>query len=62
MHFFFPTQENTHIQGEVYLDFMKSQYSNENIKLVQLNVNNIIEMYCSNKKYNIKKFIEMVKG
>lgn len=60
--FLFPTQENTHIQGEVYLDFMKSQYSNENIKLVQLNVNNIIEMYCSNKKYNIKKFIEMVKG
>ncbi|MEX0052483.1 LlaJI family restriction endonuclease [Clostridium butyricum] len=57
--FLFPTQNNTYVQGEVNLDFMR-MYSNIDIKLIQLNVNEVIRMYCNNKKYKLEEFILMV--
>lgn len=57
--FVFPTQNDTYVQGEVSLDFMRV-YSNTDIKLIQLNVNKVINMYCSNKKYSFEEFMAMV--
>lgn len=57
--FLFPTQNDTYVQGEVALDFMRV-YSNINIKLIQINVNEVVNMYCSNKKYSFEEFILMV--
>ncbi|WP_346962241.1 LlaJI family restriction endonuclease [Clostridium sp.] len=57
--FLFPTQNDTYVQGEVALDFMRV-YSNIDIKLIQINVNEVVNMYCSNKKYSFEEFILMV--
>ena len=61
--FLFPTSDKDNLMGYVYLDFMQpySEYdedikldndNKEKIKLVKLNVGNLIELYC--KKEDIK--------
>lgn len=57
--FLFPTEGETYIQGKVSLDFM-SKFSNIDINLIQVNVDNIIELYCNNKKYELNKFVSMI--
>lgn len=57
--FLFPYELKTYVQGKVVLDFMK-QFSDINITLIKLNVNEVINMYCSHKKYNLLDFISMV--
>ncbi|HHD2772816.1 TPA: LlaJI family restriction endonuclease [Clostridium perfringens] len=57
--FLFPYELKTYVQGKVVLDFMK-QFSDINITLIKLNVNEVINMYCSHKKYNMLDFISMV--
>lgn len=58
--FLFPSMEKTYYQGEIKLSYL-SNIEENNIKLVQLNVLNIIEMYCNFKKYNLDNFIDMFK-
>lgn len=57
--FLFPCELKTYVQGEVVLDFMK-QFSDININLIKLNVDEIINMYCCYKKYNLQYFISMI--
>lgn len=57
--FLLPSELKTYVQGEVVLDFMK-QFSDININLIKLNVDEIINMYCGYKKYNLQYFISMV--
>ena len=54
-----PSELKTYVQGEVVLDFMK-QFSDININLIKLNVDEIINMYCGYKKYNLQYFISMI--
>ncbi|MGN9135221.1 LlaJI family restriction endonuclease [Clostridium sp. HCP1S3_B4] len=57
--FLLPSELKTYVQGEVVLDFMK-QFSDININLIKLNVDEIINMYCGYKKYNLQYFISMI--
>lgn len=57
--FLFPCELKTNVQGEVVLDFMK-QFSDININLIKLNVDEVINMYCCYKKYNLQYFISMI--
>ena len=57
--FLFPSELKTYIQGKVVLDFMK-QFSPININLIQLNASEVINMYCSYKKYNLQYFISKI--
>ncbi|ACO30964.1 llaJI restriction endonuclease family protein [Bacillus cereus 03BB102] len=59
--FLVPTQTKTYVQGEVFLDFMR-MYSNTDIKLMKLNVNEVIDMYSNNKKYNFDDFITLLEN
>lgn len=59
--FLVPTHKKTCVPGEVFLDFMR-MYSNTDIKLMKLNVNEVINMYCNNKKYNFSDFIVMLES
>lgn len=55
--FLFPSELESYIQGQVSIGFM-NKFSQQPINLVQLNVNEVINMYCNNKKYNLDRFIE----
>ncbi|MDY2631705.1 MAG: LlaJI family restriction endonuclease [Clostridium sp.] len=57
--FLFPIMDKTNVQGVVKLDFM-DEHCQSGIKLVMLNAEEVIEMYCNNKRYDIIKFIELV--
>lgn len=57
--FLLPSELKTYVQGEVVLDFMK-QFSDIDINLIKLNVDEIINMYCGYKKYNLQYFISMI--
>lgn len=57
--FLFPCELKTNVQGEVVLDFMK-QFSDININLIKLNMDEVINMYCCYKKYNLQYFISMI--
>lgn len=57
--FVFPCEVKTYVQGEVVLDFMK-QFSDVNINLIKFNVDEVINMYCDHKKYNLQYFISRV--
>lgn len=57
--FLFPNYSRTYLQGEVSLDFMKN-YNVKNIKLIQLEVSEIIELYCSYSKYDIQKILSIL--
>lgn len=57
--FLLPSELETYVEGEVVLDFMK-QFSDININLIKLNVDEIINMYCGCKKYNLQHFISMI--
>ncbi|UZP04709.1 LlaJI family restriction endonuclease [Clostridium botulinum] len=57
--FVFPCELKTYVQGEVVLDFMK-QFSDVNINLIKLNVDEVINMYCGYKKYNLQYLISMI--
>ena len=51
--FLFPTMEPSNVQGYVKLDFM-DEYCSDGIKLVMLNVEEIIDKYCNNVTYEMK--------
>ena len=59
--FLLPNYSKTYLQGNVNLDFMKP-YCDDGIKLVQLDVNEVIDLYCKSKRYNVEEFIEMIQG
>lgn len=51
--FLFPTMEPSNVQGYVKLDFM-DEYCSDGIKLIMLNVEEIIDKYCNNVTYEMK--------
>ena len=51
--FLFPTMEPSNVQGYVKLDFM-DEYCSDGIKLVMLNVEEIIDKYCNNVTYQME--------
>ena len=55
--FLFPSELDSYIQGKVSVGFME-KFFQKSVNLVQLNVNEVINMYCNNKKCNLNKFIE----
>lgn len=57
--FLFPSEAKTCVQGQVVLEFMK-QFSDIDINLIKLNVDEVINMYCNYKKYNLLDFISMI--
>ncbi|WP_300347703.1 LlaJI family restriction endonuclease [Clostridium sp.] len=59
--FLFPSELESYIQGEVKIGFMH-EFSNNQINLVQLNVNEVIDMYCNNKRYDLNKFIDEIRA
>lgn len=57
--FLFPSYDETYIQGNVELDFMK-HFSDIDINLIQLNVEQAIELYCSNKMIDFENIISKI--
>lgn len=57
--FIFPTLDTTNIQGIVKLDFME-EHCSLGIKLVMLNIEEIIDMYCNNTTYNENEIINLL--
>ncbi|MDM0451027.1 LlaJI family restriction endonuclease [Clostridium perfringens] len=55
--FLFPSELDSYIQGKVSIGFME-KFFEKPVNLVQLNVNEVINRYCNNKKFNLNKFIE----
>lgn len=59
--FLFPSDLETHIQGVVELEFMRI-FSDIDINLIQLNVEEVIKLYCNNKRYNLNEFVSLING
>ncbi|MBS5985209.1 LlaJI family restriction endonuclease [Clostridium sp.] len=59
--FLFPSDLETHIQGVVVLEFMRI-FSDIDINLIQLNVEEVIKLYCNNKRYNLNEFVSLING
>ena len=70
--FLFPTSDKDNLMGYVSLDFIKSYSKSEKniksdnddneekIKLVKLNVENLIELYCKKEYININQIFEIL--
>ena len=59
--FLFPTYDNDTLMGYVSLDFMKKvTTSEEKVKLVKLNVEKLIDLYCKKEKVNINKIFSIL--
>lgn len=56
--FLLPNYSKTYLQGDVSLDFMEN-YDAINIKLIQLQVSEIIDLYCNHRRYTIEKILRI---
>lgn len=57
--FMIPSFKNTYSLGNVKLDFLNGIENLTCINLIKLDINEVINIYCNEEKYNISKFIEL---